>query len=667
MAQPRPSELPDDVFNKYLEEAMKSKDSKLSLSDQEQQNLTIAMKKPEFTKLLKEYMDEISDPKNRAEQEAYLQQLERENKVPQHVRLIHPKAAFCVKVKRRDSPDAPEGKLFINICTAEEIGRPEPTRSEKGVHWSLPYSLGPMRHELDRSREAHPTFDFALNPDTCRRCKDARFQKMVIDTALDAVESRVKEVLKDNVKLVRGSARVLKGVPCIGGKPAIMQIGAKGQGKANEAPASSSVASSTSAATTQAGPTDPKPRIKEVASSTSAPLPPPANQPKYTLVHRGLVDLADFVESTTVRDRQRPKELVIRVQVPKIKSARFLDIETAETSFRLRTMAESPAVYELNLDLPFPVNEEEGKAKFDKAKRVLEVTLPVKVSPTYTSQNAPAGNAEPESVSDAQSKPGRGKLVEELPSQPDRDLIKEPETLERPAASPGGSDVEPAPETPETQETPGPDQVGGAGGHSRWVSSTDKPDKTHETDKEHQQAPGAGEVMEPTAPAASGDGAASKASGSSLEQMLAQVREAAKLPLPRAEDFTASDARAVEATAAGAADGEISSAADQPESSQEVGAVQLKPLDDNSAEVATSGEVCFEPCAQFSGKRNGFVFKLGNQGLGYYKDASVLHQSPSPPDASRREEDQRGEELAAPVSKQPHRLSLRSREIFDLD
>ena len=44
--------------------------------------ITEAMKKPEFVKMLGEYMDEISDPNNRAEYDEYLKQLERDKELP---------------------------------------------------------------------------------------------------------------------------------------------------------------------------------------------------------------------------------------------------------------------------------------------------------------------------------------------------------------------------------------------------------------------------------------------------------------------------------------------------------------------------------------------------------------------------------------------------------
>lgn len=47
-----------------------------------------AFKDPEFRKLFEEYLDEMQNPANRLETEAYISQLENENKVPEGKELI---------------------------------------------------------------------------------------------------------------------------------------------------------------------------------------------------------------------------------------------------------------------------------------------------------------------------------------------------------------------------------------------------------------------------------------------------------------------------------------------------------------------------------------------------------------------------------------------------
>ena len=44
-------------------------------------------------------------------------------------------------------------------------------------------------------------------------------------------------------------------------------------------------------------------------------------------------------------------------------------------------MRSEPPKYNLHVDLQYPVDEERGSAKFDKSKKTLVVTLPVKPGP----------------------------------------------------------------------------------------------------------------------------------------------------------------------------------------------------------------------------------------------------------------------------------------------
>jgi dynein assembly factor 2 len=73
----------------------------------------------------------------------------------------------------------------------------------------------------------------------------------------------------------------------------------------------------------------------------------------------------------------RPSALVLRVHLPKLDSvaAAELDVGDSRVFFRV------PGKYKLDLALPYEVFGDEGRAKFDKAARKLEVTLPVRPAP----------------------------------------------------------------------------------------------------------------------------------------------------------------------------------------------------------------------------------------------------------------------------------------------
>ena len=92
-------EMPFDTEEKLLD-AMNRTKNDLKLTKEEETRLTKAFKEPEFKKLLGEYMQEISDPKNRAEYEQYINQMEHDDKVPKDMKIIKPKGGFVIKTKK---------------------------------------------------------------------------------------------------------------------------------------------------------------------------------------------------------------------------------------------------------------------------------------------------------------------------------------------------------------------------------------------------------------------------------------------------------------------------------------------------------------------------------------------------------------------------------------
>ena len=92
--------------------------------------------------MFSEYLDELSDPKNREETEQYISQLERYNEVPEGKELIRPEPYFVAKTFKlnlRDGKDSSGGegdkdKVFLNIVCSEKIMEPSKTVSKEGMY-----------------------------------------------------------------------------------------------------------------------------------------------------------------------------------------------------------------------------------------------------------------------------------------------------------------------------------------------------------------------------------------------------------------------------------------------------------------------------------------------------------------------------------------------------
>ena len=95
-------------------------------------------------------MADLQNPEYRAETEAYIGQLESEDKVPSGKELIRPEKGFVAKSRKKDTKDKEDSKVFINIVQSEKITKPTKTDTAKGQNWSLPYSLGPPHMEKDK-------------------------------------------------------------------------------------------------------------------------------------------------------------------------------------------------------------------------------------------------------------------------------------------------------------------------------------------------------------------------------------------------------------------------------------------------------------------------------------------------------------------------------------
>lgn len=130
-----------------------------------------------------------------------------------------------------------------------------------------------------------------------------------------------------------------------------------------------------------APPTSSKPSSQQPASSeparkpTSKPTRPGFSQPDYTIVERGGFAPASMQFVSELHEdaaSRRPREIVVRISIPKVESASGMDLDITKQSLAL-----TAAPYGLDLDLPYPVDADKGTAKFKRKKGALVVTLPV--------------------------------------------------------------------------------------------------------------------------------------------------------------------------------------------------------------------------------------------------------------------------------------------------
>mmetsp|Transcript_2413 Transcript_2413/g.6057 ORF Transcript_2413/g.6057 Transcript_2413/m.6057 type:complete len:665 (+) Transcript_2413:406-2400(+) len=585
----------------------------LNMSKEEVNKFEKAFKDPKFMEMFAEYAKEISDPKNREETDLYLRQLEMENRVEEvygkGVELIVPEAGFVIKTQDKTN----QHKVFINVCHSEKV---EPCKGRKttdpsnpsrsGTSWEIPLSLGKPKNGTDKKGGVCDVYDFVVHPNTKEMAvRDARFRGLVAETAMENIEKNFGKQLDRSWKQPKMTYKGVEGAE----QPHAMAVRGKDAPPSVEgripprSPASSSEASraagqpvavagdvSAAGAGGSFGQEDansrsgfsfpaPKRKVQEVKPSAPGEIGYKYASgevcPAYQVVERGSADLAaawgDAGRGIDV-GAGVPKELVLRVELPGCTSAAGMELELEKKSISLCI----PGKFKLEKRLAHRVDDSRAKAKFDKAKQRLEVTLPVVPPP------APA----PPMLKVVESRP-----VVELPA-----AVEEQEAV----AGDGSSDEggEPQPPSPAAVVDPAP---AADDGEEAWVAAAVEPEAAAELGEEEVQA------EEEVKAAGSKQEAEEEAAGrpeevSEMKQMWAQWTA-------KADEATVSTQAAV--------------ASDIPapqEVNQSTGKSRAKP--------ETAGNGGFLAAEAFQGAKPGMVFQRGVQGLGYYPD-SVAPATPA--------------------------------------
>lgn len=353
-----------------------------------------AFKDEKFKEMFMEYAKEISDPKNREENDAYLRQMEEEGKAEsvygKGVELVVPNAGFVVKTKGKKDG----GKVFINLVYSEKVQDATSQKVNGGHNWSVPFSIGVAHEEQDKGGEKCTAFDVCVGAGTYRMTEsNPRFKDLVIDTAMDAVEKQRETKLDRAFKLPK---LVYKGPETGPGVQAVRQNNGDGKdenGKGGDAkdrirpvgnPGMPGAPADQAVGKPMPGPPPSaslfsfdkvlKPKQKKAPEPEPEPKEHGEVVPKYTIVHRGKMEMKAGWGDTRVHETQDlPVALVVRVELPKLDSIAGVDLDVNEKNVTLHAAGK----YLLELPLPFKVDSDAGKAKWDKTKRSLEVTLPV--------------------------------------------------------------------------------------------------------------------------------------------------------------------------------------------------------------------------------------------------------------------------------------------------
>jgi dynein assembly factor 2 len=349
----------------------------LDLSREEIKRIETALKDEKFRKMFIEYAEEISNPENRRIYEEEIAMLENERGMD--VQFVNPEPGHVLKTAVTGGK-----KAFINICTSDKMGKPTSRKEQnkegkRGLHWQIPHSFAPPREDFDKSKETCMVYDVVFHPDTYRMTSNPHFLKLVEDTAVEGIERQF------DVKLDRNNIRRPK-MKCKG-KPVATVIRNrkedvdKNKAKKDETDPLSSMPypypDKTSSELAEEKNKQADKKASKESKTKSNNLIKEENgytTPSYTITHRSNLDLQEFRNAPDSRPTTRPKELIVNIELPLCKSAAGVDLDIFEDKLSLKS--EKPA-YKLDFKLPYPVDDENGSARFDKSKKSLVITLPV--------------------------------------------------------------------------------------------------------------------------------------------------------------------------------------------------------------------------------------------------------------------------------------------------
>ncbi|XP_065845698.1 PIH1 domain-containing protein 1-like [Oscarella lobularis] len=255
--------------------------------------------------------------------------------------VVLPEPVYCLKGQTQKGE-----KIFINICKSDQLPAPkdisavelaEIISSEDPMRYRVPISFGLPHTELDKSGKSCTAYDVIVNPKFLKKTEeDDVFHSFFMTVILDGLEQKYELTLDRTL-------RKLKRKKCLGFvseqtvrtsyKPVIMEMDSENHASPHQ---------------TNAIP---------LAGNSG---PPSAPEPKYVI----------FREPAS----GKPTFMVLEVQLPGVKSSKYIQLDVGEDRVVLDTL--EPSQFHLDIDLAYYVKNGKVGAQFNRKTKKLVVTMP---------------------------------------------------------------------------------------------------------------------------------------------------------------------------------------------------------------------------------------------------------------------------------------------------
>uniref|UniRef100_A0A0G4HQC5 PIH1 domain-containing protein 1 n=1 Tax=Chromera velia CCMP2878 TaxID=1169474 RepID=A0A0G4HQC5_9ALVE len=191
------------------------------LTAEEVERLQRSMRDPRFRDMFSDYVDEISDPKHRGEQEQYMRDLETKGECPKNTVLLEPSPGVCARTAMKFAGGSTQ-KVFVNICYSEGLQEISFEARGGGQMVNIPMVMSRPRPDKDKSGNTCMTIDCVVGRGTFVKCMDI---PDLLKTVFDQVcESMKRGHLQGGEEIMR-DFQLLHKLKCKGGTPRLMPVG----------------------------------------------------------------------------------------------------------------------------------------------------------------------------------------------------------------------------------------------------------------------------------------------------------------------------------------------------------------------------------------------------------------------------------------------------------
>ena len=357
------------------------------MTKQELKSILKAMDNDGFDNIMDDYIKEISNPDNIKETNQYLKEMQDKKDVPSNVKLVKPFEGFCLKTKKIYKNLSQ--KVYVNICSYDGVQCPFVNQENKN-YWNIPFLLNKSRNDQDDKGNHVLVFDVVFHSESIKKANnDIRFKKLVCDSAINGINDNL---LKEKNEKVSSDYKILTRFNYKGKEVAYINIHTLDKSEfANKMLPAENYKTGFQKEIDTLKSKNEEIKEEEEKEFDKIDTEKPNNEflnkdnkiqaefqekvkPKHTIKYYDEIELHNYFYDPNNQGVKPYSKLSIDIQTPLMESLdkqAILDITSRILIFKYKE------IYELSLNLPCEINVDKCRAKFDRSRKVLNITCSI--------------------------------------------------------------------------------------------------------------------------------------------------------------------------------------------------------------------------------------------------------------------------------------------------